>query len=286
MSEPQGLGEQLREEFGELRQLFKELIKDILHDWRQVLHEFWPDTFPPSPKHSSTAQETSLTTQKSSSHALENTSSSEPTRSAPQIVTHLKHRVYVSEQWSEKGLTRSYSLYSISSLDAISFDPFIIQADVSHDAARNQGLFGLLRLQGEAWLEERLTGATVRKLQSRQVLLEEQRRTAEAGHRLRRAVLNPEASEQSFSQKVKAGATDTREIVLSRPAPLRPNVTDDQIEAAALRALLEGIRTEQDWAPYKEALSRHFPPYAVQEVGDRLRELWALNPDVLEEEYE
>jgi len=281
MSEPKSIGEELGEDFRELCHCVKELCLN----WRQELHYLWPNTFPPDPKHGSTVQETSLTTHKSSSHALQTTSGSQPTRSASQNVTHLKHRVYVSEQWSEKGLTRSYSLYSISSLDAISFDPFIIQADISHDAARNQGLFGLLRLQGEAWLEERLTGATVRKLQSRQAVLEEQRRTAEAGHRLRRAVLNPEPKEQVFLETARAAVPQTHELALSSSAPLRPNVTGDQIEAAALRALLEGVRTEQDWAPYEEALNRHFPPYAVQEVGDRLRELWDLNPDGPTMEY-
>lgn len=279
MSEPKGLGGQLSEEFREGNELFKEIFKALVHDWRQVLHESWPDTFSPSQKHNATVQETSLTTQKSSYRTLQTTSGSQSTRSAPQNVTHLKHRVYVSQQWSEKGLTRSYSLYSISSLDAISFDPFIIQADISHDAARNQGLFGLLRVQGEAWLEERLTGATVRKLQSRQAVLEEQRRTAEAGHRLRRAVLNPEQKEQVFVETARAAVPQTHELAISNSTPLRPNVTGDQIEAAALRALLEGVRTEQDWVPYEEALKRHFPPYAVQEVGDRLRELWDLNPD-------
>ncbi len=55
-------------------------------------------------------------------------------------------------------------------------------------------------------------------------------------------------------------------------------MTGEQIEGAALRALLEGATTDEAWAPYKAALLRHLPPYAVQEVEDRLHELWHLNP--------
>ena len=54
-------------------------------------------------------------------------------------------------------------------------------------------------------------------------------------------------------------------------------MTDDQVEAVALRGFLQGVETEEDWAAYKGELSRHLSPYAVEEVGGRLRELWRLN---------
>ena len=54
-------------------------------------------------------------------------------------------------------------------------------------------------------------------------------------------------------------------------------MTDEQVEAVALRGFLQGVETEEDWLVYKGELSRHLSPYAVEEVGGRLRELWRLN---------
>jgi len=63
---------------------------------------------------------------------------------------------------------------------------------------------------------------------------------------------------------------------LSQP-PVSAHVTDDQVDAVALRGFLQGVETEEDWLVYKGELSRHLSPYAVEEVGQRLRELWRLN---------
>ena len=45
----------------------------------------------------------------------------------------------------------------------------------------------------------------------------------------------------------------------------------------ALRGFLQGVETEDDWRVYKGELGQHLSPYAVEEVGSRLRELWRLN---------
>jgi len=179
-------------------------------------------------------------------------------------------------------MTESHSVYTLSNLNALSFDPFIVRAEASHDTARSQGFFGLLRLKQEAYLEEKLTDATISKLKSQQRILEEQRKTVEAGHRLRDAMQNPESSipnrNEGFSSSSVTGQSASVRSALPAPTPLRQSVTGEQIEGAALRALLEGATTEEAWAPYKAALLRHLPPYAVQEVEDRLHELWHLNP--------
>lgn len=180
------------------------------------------------------------------------------------------------------GTVRNFSYYSLNALDALSFDPFIIHAEASHDAARSQGLFGLLRLKKEAWLEEHLTDATVRKLQSQQAILEEQRKTVEAGTRLRRAMManvtDPQGSALASASYPPALSAPTARSALPAQAPMRPNITDEEIENAALRAVMEGVMTQAAWQPYREALLMHLPPFAVAEIEDRLYELWRLNP--------
>ena len=56
------------------------------------------------------------------------------------------------------------------------------------DAARSRGVLGLMRLRYEAWLEEKMKGPAIAKMQARQALLEEQRKTAEAEIRLKATV--------------------------------------------------------------------------------------------------
>lgn len=63
----------------------------------------------------------------------------------------------------------------------------------------------------------------------------------------------------------------------SSPPPVSAHVTDEQVEAVALRGFLQGVETEEDWLVYRSELGQHLSPYAVEEVGSRLRELWRLN---------
>ncbi len=63
----------------------------------------------------------------------------------------------------------------------------------------------------------------------------------------------------------------------SSPPPVGTHVTDDQVESVALRGFLNGVETEEDWLVYRGELGQHLPPYTVEEVGSRLRELWRIN---------
>ena len=63
----------------------------------------------------------------------------------------------------------------------------------------------------------------------------------------------------------------------SSSPPVTAHVTDDQVEAVALRGFLKGVEAEEDWLVYRSELAQHLAPYAVEEVGQRLRELWRIN---------
>lgn len=246
------------------------ILKTLLANPAEVVREIWEDNFPPVDKSKASSQSVqSVSTAKSLAVQKLSAGGQTATTDSCRVCTH-------QEKTADGRTVFSHSFYSRSALDAISFDPFVVEADISHDTARSQGIFGLMRVKREAWLEERMTDATVSKLQSRQRILEEQRRTTEVGHRLHQAIHTP--APQSPPSRSPA-PTQQASRALPSLAPLRPSVTNDQIEGAAIRALLEGVRSEQDWAIYEEALNRHFPPYAVQEVKDRLSELLTFNPD-------
>lgn len=196
------------------------------------------------------------------------------------------------------------------------FEPRVARMEQELEAARCQGLVGLLRLRYEAWLEERMRGPAIQKMQARQAILEEQKKTAEAEIRLRATVQSGEVGAQR--QKIEWNQVNRQRLagelqslglitlapapadgppaaslpvpslpVPSRPAlpPVAPHVTDEQIEAVALRGFLQGVETDEDWEGYKGELARHLSPYAVEEVGQRLRDLWRLNRQAQGAEY-
>ena len=177
------------------------------------------------------------------------------------------------------------------------FEPRIARMEAEMDAARSRGVWGLMRLRYEAWLEERMQGPAIRKMQARQAVLEQQCKTAEAEIRLKATVQSGEVGNQrhkiewnQINRQRLAGelqslglitlsAGPAEAIPLSAPPgpPVSPHVTDEQVEAVALRGFLQGVETEEDWQSYKGELSQHLSPYAVEEVGTRLRELWRIN---------
>ena len=71
-------------------------------------------------------------------------------------------------------------------------EPRLARMEAEMDAHRRRGVFGLLRLRYEAWLEGKMQGPAIAKMQARQALLEEQRRTAEAEIRLKATVQSGE----------------------------------------------------------------------------------------------
>ena len=179
-------------------------------------------------------------------------------------------------------------------------EPRIARMEAEMDAARKRGILGLMRLRYEVWLEEKMKGPAIAKMQTRQALLEEQRKTAEAEIRLKATVQSGEVGAQrhriewnevnrqrlagelqslgmiTLSPGPTAASTSMAGSSVSAP-PVSTHVTDEQVEAVALRGFLQGVETEEDWLIYRSELGQHLAPYAVEEVGQRLRDLWRLN---------
>lgn len=171
-------------------------------------------------------------------------------------------------------------------------EPRIAQMNREMDEARKQGVWGLMRLRWEAWLEERMKGPAIAKMRTRQEVLMEQHKTAQAEILLQNTVQTGEVGAQRHQiawnevnrlrlaselqslglMTAPAGAAALSSSTLAEP-PLAPHVTDAQVEAVALRALMQGVETMDEWDAYKEELGKHLPPLAVEEVGQRLRAL-------------
>jgi len=143
------------------------------------------------------------------------------------------------------------------------------------DHARRQGVFGLLRLRFEAWLEERMKGPILRKMAVRREVMEAQKKTTEAEislyasvkggqkdverheiewNRLRgqRLVTDLERLGITFSAgndstaapagygAAGSGPTNLGSGIPATPAaaPVSLHLSDEQIEQLALRAVL------------------------------------------------
>ena len=172
-------------------------------------------------------------------------------------------------------------------------EPRIARMEAEMDAARSRGVWGLMRLRYEAWLEGKMMGPAIAKMQTRQALLEEQRKTADAEIRLKATVQSGEVGAQrhriewnEVNRQRLAGELQSLGLITlspghaatpSAPPPVSTHVTDEQVEAVALRGFLQGVETEEDWLVYRSELGQHLSPYAVEEVGQRLRDLWRLN---------
>jgi hypothetical protein len=173
------------------------------------------------------------------------------------------------------------------------FEMGVARLEAEMETARSRGVLGLMRLRYDAWLEERMKGPAIAKMQARQAVLTEQCKTAEAEIRLRATVQSGEVGAQrhkiewnEVNRQRLAGELQSLGITLGPTAypasatsvsPVSAHVTDEQVEALALRGFMQGVETEEDWPPFKEELSKHLSPYAVEEVGGRLRELWRLS---------
>ena len=173
-------------------------------------------------------------------------------------------------------------------------EPRIARMEAEMDAARSRGVWGLMRLRYEAWLEGKMMGPAIAKMQTRQALLEEQRKTADAEIRLKATVQSGEVGAQrhriewnEVNRQRLAGELQSLGLITlspgpaalapSAPPPVSTHVTDEQVEAVALRGFLQGVETEEEWLVYRSELGQHLSLYAVEEVGQRLRDLWRLN---------
>lgn len=177
------------------------------------------------------------------------------------------------------------------------FEPRVARLEAEMDQARSRGVWGLMRLRYEAWLEEKMKTPAIQKMQARQAILQEQCKTAEAEIKLKATVQSGDVGAQRH--KIEWNAVNRQRLTAElqslgmihyAPAPgapaalaapaepaVTPHVTDEQVEAVALRGFLQGVETEEDWLVYKGELGRHLSPYAVEEVGQRLRELWRIH---------
>jgi len=173
--------------------------------------------------------------------------------------------------------------------------------------ARRQGLFGLLRWRFEAWLEERMKDATIKKLSVRREVLEAQQKTTEAEIKLSSVVKSGQKDverhqiewnalrrdrlvsdlERTSTALAAANGTLAAPTVLSGPTvhggsgaaaakPVSVHVTDEQIEQLALRTFVNlgpAGENEEEWVRYKADLYQHLPPYVAQEVERQVEKL-------------
>ncbi|MBB6053965.1 hypothetical protein [Armatimonas rosea] len=161
-------------------------------------------------------------------------------------------------------------------------------------AARKSGLFGVVRLKWEAWLEERMKEPAIRKLRAQREILLEQRQTAEAQIHLRSTVFTGErdgeigrtAVVQARTVRLQADMDSLgigKDDGVPRPFPPRPgdppltmHITDQQIESLALRAVTSipsGVAGEEDLRAYLAELHQRLPKYVADEVETRIRAL-------------
>ena len=164
--------------------------------------------------------------------------------------------------------------------------------------ARRQGIFGLLRLRFEAWLEDRMKESVIQKLKTRQELVEAQQKTTEAEIKLHALVQTGQRDlerhktefNQARWQRLQSDLEHSG-IVLAAPAggngptaaaPVSVHISDEQIEALSLRAVMQlgqEEASEAEWEEYRAELHRRLPPYAAAEVERRIRELRELAPE-------
>ncbi len=177
-------------------------------------------------------------------------------------------------------------------------DVGLTRIDDEMELVRHQGLFGMWRLRWEAWLEEKIKDPAIRKMKARQEILEQQRITAEAQIRLKSTV-------QSGDRQVEVGRMEHSQVLWQRlqtdmqhsgillpglssvgsasgavygssEPPVSLHITDEQIEALALRAVMsigKGEGAEAEWQQYRTQLYERLPQYAAQEVERRVFEL-------------
>ncbi|WP_395088821.1 hypothetical protein, partial [Armatimonas sp.] len=142
------------------------------------------------------------------------------------------------------------------------------------ERTRRAGLLGLARLKWEAWLEERMQGPAVRKLKAQQALLDEQRKTAESQIRLKATIQGGERDAErgrieynqvlwhrlqtdlEHSGILIPGSTQASPMMVGSPSnqPVSVHITDEQIEALALRAVMgisKGEGSEAEWEQYR-----------------------------------
>ena len=165
---------------------------------------------------------------------------------------------------------------------------------------KEQGIFGLMRLRWEAWLAERAAGHIERREKSKQIALAAKRKSVEEGMATARAVEAMQidndrqviAAIESGQRRMIAEASLTPGSLVAAPrlllresvppqdaAPVRPYLTDAQIDAIARRFLAMfpvGDDFEAAWLRYAATLESAVPVHAHAEIRERAAELLKL----------
>lgn len=180
-------------------------------------------------------------------------------------------------------------------------DPMAVVMRTRHELerAKEQGVFGIMRMRWEAWIEEKLSDPIVRKMRTQEKLLEAHRSGIETQAKL---VNQNEVAKRQLEEH-RREATDARrgrllaEAALSPAAlesasassalpqsgpPLRPYLTDAQIEAVARRfvdnAKRDGVYTSFDeaWAVFEResGVALTVPDHTLAEVREKACQLF------------
>lgn len=194
----------------------------------------------------------------------------------------------------------------VQALHRRSNEPFPFSSDVVEvgrelERAKGKGVFTgyllLWRIRFEAWLEEKVKRQIVRKLSTRKHIAEMQLETVEAETKLKASLYSEHIEEQQqatalslakqqrlmtdLATFVSKGEAVASGVLPSSAEPMvSVHVTDDQIEALALRAVLQlgpdDGTGDAAWDTYKKELFRQLPVNVAKEVERRILELRSI----------
>jgi hypothetical protein len=183
------------------------------------------------------------------------------------------------------------------------------------DEARQQGIFGLLRLRWEAWMDERLRGAVERKMSARQGLIKAKTQTAKTEQELSETVhdgtkqgvrheiettqlehlrvqsqevYNPQIASRIIPQLVSVGTPPpaSGEVIEAVPvvragtlgSPMTVHISDEEIDQESYQILMKvgsGELSEVDLPAYQKELTKRYQPLVAAEILSRAQGLIA-----------
>ena len=179
-------------------------------------------------------------------------------------------------------------------------DPMAVVMRTRHELeqAKEQGVFGIMRMRWEAWIEEKLADPIVRKMRTQEKLLEAHRSGIETQAKL---VNQNEVAKRQLEEHRREAADARRGRLLSEAAlspaalesssaaalpqsgpPLRPYLTDAQIEAVAHRFVDNAKRDgacpsfDEAWAVFEResGVALTVPEHTLGEVREKARQLF------------
>ena len=167
-----------------------------------------------------------------------------------------------------------------------------IGMDTALPTGLRSGLSALGKMGWETWLEERSAKLAARRIRVRSQLAQQisglvqsrsdlsstmhqaELQEVRQAYELEQARSDPQAFFASRSPQLSLPASPTRALPPASAPP--PAITDEQIDALALRALL-GFQTERwgnrEWMAFADELAQKFPENVVREVQRRVGEM-------------